>query len=493
MRVLLVYPDVRGALRLRRKGYFYAGIASISAVLKRAGHSVKFMHLLRMPSEQDFLREVAPFSPQIVCFSSTTNQFPVVRQCAEWLKRRMPDVLTVCGGVHPTLNPEDAIAAPGIDILCRGEGEDVMIALCRRMEEGRPPDDLRGLWVRRRDGTIVRNPPAEVIADLDSLPYPDREIFPAENLNDPSRLVVMASRGCPYNCAYCCNQALRELYGARKEYMRFRSVDHVLGEIEQALRHYGIITRIAFDDDILPLRKEWFRRFAQEYRRRVGMPFLCNLRANLVDDETVELLREAGCQEVALGVESGSERVLNEVLCRHLSKEQIASAFERLVRCGIRVHSYNMVGIPTETLGECLETVKFNARVKSDWRAAELRVTIFYPYYGTSLYDLCVQKGWITDRQVLNYADDSILAMDSMSRGEIRFFARYFRLLTMLYSRIFSLKRGGRTGERLLDSLVQSWPARKLAYPVLNGLYPVAVWVYRALDLVRRKILRRNA
>jgi radical SAM superfamily enzyme YgiQ (UPF0313 family) len=352
------------------------------------------------------------------------------------------------------------------------------------LDNGQPTEDIRGLWVKREDGSIAQNPPAEVISDLDTLPYPDREIFKAENLNDPERLFVMASRGCPYHCTYCCNHALRKLYGSDSKYVRFRSVENVIGEIEQARRHYGIITRVGFDDDILPMRKEWFRQFTAEYKRRVGLPFLCNVRPNLVDEETAELLREAGCTEVALGVESGSDRVRNEVLERNLKKEQVINAFNHLTGRGIRVHSYNMVGLPSETLSECLETVKFNAQMKSDWKAAELRVTIFYPYPGTKLYDECSEKGWLTEREVINYADDSILRMETLSRTEILFLHRYFRLLTMLYSRIFRLKKRSKRGEHMLDSLIGSWLARKVAYPVLIGLYPLLIFIYRAFRFV---------
>jgi radical SAM superfamily enzyme YgiQ (UPF0313 family) len=268
------------------------------------------------------------------------------------------------------------------------------------------------------------------------LPYPDREIFHYESLEEMGerRFTIMASRGCPYDCSYCCNHIIKAQYPNREEYVRFRSAENVIGEIEKGLKEYPSIERIFFHDDILPLNRKWFDEFVELYKKRIVLPFICNNRVNLMNKDTIIKLKEAGCIQVGLGIESGNDAIRTSILNRNTSQEQIISAFRDASNLGIRTYAFNMVGLPFENKMAVLDTVKLNARVK----ASKIQTSIFFPYPFTRLYKLCLEKGYLKEGVTVdNYFNDSIVQLDTMRREEIVFFKTYFTSLVKIYRTIF--------------------------------------------------------
>lgn len=245
-----------------------------------------------------------------------------------------------------------------------------------------------------------------MIQDLDSLPFPDKKEWSYENLEliKDGKCVIMASRGCSYNCSYCCNHALRNLYPGQK-YTRFRSVDNVLKEIDEIKKQYLFVKKIHFDDDILILNKRWFKEFSERYKKEVNLPFSCNVRADLITEEMASLLKEARCEEAIMGIESGNEFILNEVLSRNLSVAQIRKACEILHNHGIKISAYNMVGLPFEDMRRYLDTVKLNASLP----IADCRLSVFYPYRGSKIYELCKREGFVLDREATDYKSESCM------------------------------------------------------------------------------------
>ncbi len=467
MKVVFVYPDLLEGAAWR--GYYYSGIGILSAVLKEAGHQTALFHLTQPPTREAFLEGLAGLLPQegphLVGFSITSNMLPFLREWSPWVKEGWPDAWVIAGGVHPTLVPEETLALPGVDLVCVGEGEGAIVDLAEALEAGRSPSGIANLWWKRPDGTVERNPPRPLV-ELDALPFPDREIYDYANLHHERQgeATMMVSRGCPYRCTYCCNEALREVYRGRGKAVRFRSVPLVLAELKQVLERYPFIRRFVFDDDILPLRMDWFREFAREYAREVGRPFACNLRPNLANEEVIRLLREAGCDEVRFGIESGNDLVRNDLLNRRVSREQIVRAFDLCHQAGMKVFAFNMVGLPGETVAQMLDTVKLNAAVRADIT----RVTIFYPYQRTELYRASREMGLLTDRTVTDYASDTILAFDKVQRNRVVFIRRYFPLLARLYR---WARRRPPFVERWLDAFLSArWTTVALFYAA-NKLY----------------------
>jgi radical SAM superfamily enzyme YgiQ (UPF0313 family) len=455
MHVTFIYPEISS--EVNSKGSYHFGIGWLAACLKNAGHRVTLVHLTRVVEKQEFLSWLKQKDPDgLVAFSATTNDFPFVRRLAMWVKEKY-ELPVICGGVHPTIAPEGAIACEYIDMICIGEGEGALVELCDCLSSGREIYGIQNLWLKR-GGEIVKNPIRPLIEDLDNLPYPDRELFNYESLEEMSerRFTVMASRGCPYSCSYCCNHIIREKYPNKKDYVRFRSAENVITEIENGLRNYPDIERIIFHDDIFFLNQSWFEEFVALYKKRINLPFVCNSRANLMTKEVVLKLKEAGCIQVGMGIESGNEVIRTKVLNRNITQTQIISAFNDCKNAGLRTYAFNMVGLPMENKEGVLETVKLNARV----RPSKIQTSIFYPYPFTQLYNLCLEKGYLRNGKIVDdYFKDTILRLDSMTREEIVFFRVYFTTLVGIYKTIFLLPfLFHKMMENLIDKLL-CWPS----------------------------------
>ncbi|MBK5092272.1 MAG: cobalamin-dependent protein [Actinobacteria bacterium] len=454
MKVTFVYPDffqyADGSFM--PEGRIYLGIAYLSAVLKQAGHQTSLVHVVAPPEREEFLDRIKTESPDLVGLSSTTHMFRHASRWASWLREEQ-DIATVCGGVHPTIAPEEVIDTPGIDIACVGEAEEAMVELCDSLEEGRDPSSIPGLWLRRR-GDLIRNPARPLLTDLDSLPFPDRSIFDPSLFCDDQhpRGTLMASRGCPFNCSYCSNHAQKSVYPNPKEYVRLRSPENVVEEIEHMVAADERIEFIRFDDDILTMDREWLGRLSELYRDRVGMPFICNSRVNFIDRELARTLADMGCRVVCMGIESGNPWLRERVLNRHMSNERIVEAFALCREAGMKTVSTNMVGLPLEDTSMVLDTIKLNARCHPD----TIQVSTFIPYPGTELFKLCEERSLIEGERV-----DSIFEgrsplkqeEDGWEPGAVK---ANFHTLAYTYGWLDSRKDStlSRLAGRVLDTLV---------------------------------------
>jgi len=434
MNVTFVYTDV--GIDNSRK--FCQGIAQLSSCLKQAGHTTSLVHLYQEIDQSSFIELVGAHAPDMVAFSSISNLFPQIKKLAAWIKDCF-DVPIIYGGPHPTLAPQECIETGLFDMICRGEGEGAMVEVCGRLAKGQDITDIKNLWVSS-NGRIYKNPARPLIEDLDSLPSLDYELFDYETLVDATsmkRLVVMAGRGCPYNCTYCCNHALRQLYPNKARYVRYRSVDKVIAEIEYGLKKYPSLERVRFFDDTLTINKRWFREFAEKYRQRIGLPYSTNDRVNQIDDEIAALLKESGCTLVEFGLESGSEKIREGVMKRGTPEDQIIRAFELCKKHGIKTNAFNIIGVPGETFSTALDTIRLNAKVDPDWSY----VTYFHAYVGTTLHELSVRQNLLTDKTFKSIYEGPTLKLDTITEKETVFAVTFFRPLIKLYRFYYRLPK----------------------------------------------------
>jgi anaerobic magnesium-protoporphyrin IX monomethyl ester cyclase len=463
LKVTFVYPDFfqfpDGGFM--PEGRLYLGIAYLSAVLKQAGHETSLVHVVEPPGREWLVERVLSGRPDLVGFSSTTHMFRHVARWAGWL-RDATGVPVACGGVHPTIATGEVALTRGIDFAVIGEAEDTIVELCAALEKGGDPTGIAGLWAVSADGTVSKNPARPLRCDLDSLPFPDRSIF------DPSlfcedqhpRGTLMASRGCPFNCTYCSNHAQKSVYPNPGEYVRFRSPENVVAEIEQMVASDGRIEYIRFDDDILTTDRDWLGRLSGLYRERVGLPFICNSRVNFIDRPMAASLAEMGCEVVCMGIESGNPWLREKVLNRHMSDEQITRAFAACREAGMKTVSTNMFGLPLEETAMVLDTIKLNGRCRPD----TIQVSTFIPYPNTELFRLCEEKDLIEGDRV-----DTIFGgrspLKSVSGGwEDAAVKRNFHTLAYTYARLSAVSPAivGRLACSLLDWLVTGTRAPRL-------------------------------
>lgn len=481
MKITFVYPDLIPH-RLDWTGYFYSGIGLLSAVLKEAGHQISLIHITQPIDRPTFVKRIHHEDPDLIAFSSTSNMFSIVKELASWLAEASVKVPTICGGIHPTIAPEESIRVEGINIICRGEGEAPLVELCRKMENKEDISNIQNLWMKK-NGNLIQNPLRPLLKDLDTLPFPDRSIFSYENLyhEREGRGSFIVSRGCPYNCTYCCNSLLRSIYGSEIKSVRFRSVDNVMGEIKEVLKHHPFITTLVFDDDILFLNRKWSEKFAEMYRREIDLPFVCNARADLTDEAMVTLIKKARCVHVKIGLESGNKEIRYRVLHRPMTNDQIKKAFAICKQVGIITESFNMVGIPYETPNAILDTIKLNAAIGVD----KMQVSIFQPFQETELGELCREQHFLESSDLApDIFSSSVLNLDTVSSSQVLMFRDYFKVFVRYYQLLQSLPPSiSKISVRLSDRILSF----NLTSRALNLIYLPLNYFYQRLLILRCK------
>jgi anaerobic magnesium-protoporphyrin IX monomethyl ester cyclase len=390
MKVLLIEPNICS----------YALLPSISlAVLKgfittKTRHQVKIIDLVfhKNDWQQFLLEKIRRECPDLIGFSVLSFNFLEALMMARFIKNHM-SVKIIFGGVHVILSPHEVINQSEVDIICIGEGEEVLQGL---LDNELDCTDVQGIWYKK-DGKIIKNTPRELTMDLDVLSFPDFDDFDIQKyffINN-NHLPIMASRGCPYSCSYCSNHALKKtLVGT---YVRFRSVDNVLEEITLRMEQYfgkGMKYLYFFDDTFI-LDTEFVLEFCKRFKEKGYHKLIrwnVNVRANLVTDHLMKTMKDAGCYQVRMGVESGNEHIRNMVYKRGMTNKKISDAFEIIRRNNLQLRLYFMVGAPDETLEMMNESLNMAQYSQAD----EIFFGRLYPLPGTEIYDICGQEQMIT-------------------------------------------------------------------------------------------------
>ncbi len=391
------------------------GIMHISSVLKQAGHQVSLV----VATEADPLDTARQLRPDVVGYSVYTGTQHYYLDLNQRIRAQLPGVFSVFGGPHPTFFPE-MIEEEGVDGLCIGEGEHATLDLMNALQR----DDTGGVtlpdpgipnWLFKLNGEIVRNPlrPLLTSQQMDELPFPDRELLYHAHAHSRRTKIrpFITGRGCPYNCTFCFNKAYSDLYGGTGLRTRRRSVDNVIREIKEVQARYPL-KFVLFMDDTFILNRKWLEEFAPKYKAEVGLPFWCQVRANLVTDDKMALFKEAGCASVSFGLEAGNDRLRNAVLGRNMSRQQILDAADTLRRHRIPFMTNNMLGLPTGSLETDFETLELNIQC----RPAYANVFLFQPYPKTALGEWAYREGWMMgsfDDLSGSVSDDTVLKFGS--------------------------------------------------------------------------------
>lgn len=457
MRVLFVFPDFgivknrQGKTVLETGGWYSEGIGSLAATLKARGHWVSLYHLCGPVERDEFLGRLEMEAPDLVAFSIRTQVFRIAAEYARWASQA--GYMTIAGSYHPTLNPEETIHSGGFDVICIGEGEIPLAELCERLESGRDYADIPGLWVKHKDGEVSRNAVGPFVRDLDSLPLPEFSLFDYGRLLSSETFTAMASftRGCPYACTYCINNKLKALYPSQNGWLRTRSPESAMEYLRRLRAVYPQMRYLRVMDDIFHYSEQWLERFLPMYKAEFNLPFAINHRPNRFTQRAARMLADAGCYQVYFGVESGNEKIRNQVIGRQMSEEQIRNAFRWARDVGIRTSAYNMIGLPYETMATVLDTVKLNA----DIRPNRIFSPIFCPYPNTRLHDIAVEAGFCEPNS--NYEEDVILEMPQFPLRQILFARANFRNLVRTYQLIRALPSFiAKPLERAVDRIVLS-------------------------------------
>ncbi|MBI2504423.1 MAG: B12-binding domain-containing radical SAM protein [Candidatus Latescibacteria bacterium] len=407
MRLLLIDPPTNCFTGLVKRGY-PIGLCLLAAVAKEEG--VEDVRVLDMDREgppleglqfldqrrnwQRFIDAVndldhavwqglraalRQYYPDLVGITSMTIQFAAALRVAQVVKEWNPGCLVVLGGSQASAMPGNTIAWPAVDLAVTGEGEEAFREILRRRRAGRGGwGDLPGVLSK---GQRASQSPYQEVKSIDGL-LPDRHALanvPAYGAEDLGLMIT--SRGCPYSCSFCCNFTRR---------VRYRSVEDVLAEVAQVQTEYGT-RQFLFKDDSFTVNHKRVTSLCEEILRR-GMVFSWEIttRADLLSEELVRLIKRAGCNRVAVGVESGDDEVL-KIHEKGLDKEELRSAARLLKRHGMFWTGYFMMALPMEREEQILKTLAFMRELDPAYAS----VGVYKPYPGTGLFQEAVELGLV--------------------------------------------------------------------------------------------------
>lgn len=377
IRVLLIYPPSR------TQSHYGCpmGMLMLAAVLERAGCQVRLLDANAVGRRRNMEEIVAianEMRPDVIGMTIVTPLVKEAYRLAE--KLRGCGAKLIAGGPHATLLPEEPLNH-GFDAVVEGEGELTIVEAIDAVLGRKAPDTVLGLVYRGSDGRIHRNAPRPMIADLESLPSPARHLIdPADfNSNPDLHAHIFTSRGCPGRCAYCAGG----LFGKR---FRFRSADSVVNEMISLNREYGT-RHFYFVDDAMTMDRDRMDRICGRLiDERLGFTWNMMTRIDTMDEELLDLVARAGCQQIDYGVESGNSETLKKIHKPH-TVEMVRRVIPMTRRHGIRPVAFFILGFPWETPETTDTTLELMKALSPDVVFMPALASIIIPFPGTELYD----------------------------------------------------------------------------------------------------------
>jgi len=349
-----------------------------------------------LTSDQALSRILKDGPPDLLGFSSLTHNYKSTIELARLVKEATPSVKIVLGGPHPSVDPGKVAACKQVDAVVYGEGENTLLELVKRMAAGEWPTNIPGT-VLSTDGELTTNPPRQLIKDLDSIPFPARNLMNIEkySLQAPdgrSVFTVLSSRGCPYSCAYC----FKGIFGRK---YRTRSAENILAEIQFLIQEYDA-RNIYFGDDIFMISADRVDEICHGILERgLDISWSCLARVDVVTLELLRTMKKAGCSKIHYGIESGCQNILDRI-----NKKIDLNAVEKAVKwtkeAEIMSKGYFMAGLPGDTKESLSRTLDFAQRLKLD----DVMFSLATPFPGTELHNELAEKGLEPNREDYNRA-----------------------------------------------------------------------------------------
>ena len=372
------------------------GLCYIAAVLEKERYVVRIHDPI--PTRKDFSKNfensLKEFNPDIVAFTCTAPQEDPSFAQAKLAKEFNSEILTVIGGPLISSDGERIVKNPDIDIAVQGEGEITFKELVVAFDKNKNFKGIKGI-IYKNNNVIMKNPPRELIEDLDSLPFPARHLLDMKWYTRRNSMIrgkwmrttsLMGARGCPFKCIFC---ASPKTLGSM---VRLRSPDNVLDEIEELKNKYKI-EAIKATEDVFTHNIKWVNEFCDKMiERKLDIKWDCQSRVNAVaiNLETLKKMKRAGCIQIEFGVESGSQKIL-DIIKKHVKVEQTIRAFDLCKEAGIRTMANVIIGHPYETYEDIQKTRELAKRIKADY----IEFFISTPLPGTEMYGMAEKNGWL--------------------------------------------------------------------------------------------------
>jgi len=377
--------------------YEYFGIMYISAFLKKHGHSCD---VVIEYADKDWLNEVVTKSPDFIAFSVLSGSYKWALEKAQLLKKTVNKPI-VFGGIHVFHNPEATLQNPVVDIVCTGEGEYPMKELCDSIDKGFIDYTINGFLFKLPDGKYKINPPSKLIENLDSLPFADRSIYyKYKFISGFDTIPILGARGCPFSCAYCFNTSAKKLFGGLGTYVRERSPENILAEIENCIKHNPQKKYIHFVEDHFgnnrKLTLSILRGLSELQQGKLFWSGAIRIES-LNNEEYVKELSKTNPEFIEIAIECGDEKYRNEVLKRTVKNYEILNATDLTKKYGVKLKTLNMIALPGESFGQALKTLDLNIRIRPKISSC----FIYQPFPGTELQKYAIENKLI-DETVIN-------------------------------------------------------------------------------------------
>ncbi len=384
VKVTLVYPYFHPANDNSIFRFPPLGLGYIAATLRQRSVEVELVDCTFLNYQQAVAR-VFNSKPDIVGFYCMFSMKKTAIELAQALRRHLgKDCLLVVGGPLPSWSPESFLGV--FDAVGVGEGEQTMVELAEAVGEGKSLSNVGGI-IYKNENRIINNPPRGFIEDLNSLPFPTRDLFDKQaykkyyqNRFGYSITSMITSRGCPFSCDFCS----RPIFGAD---IRTRTVQNIVDEV-QDIAELGY-DRVWFADDCFTLNRTHLMSVCSEMRhRKLDVGWECLSRVDTMDAEVASAMKRSGCIRVFFGIESGNDSVLG-IMNKHITTAQARRAVHIAKAAGLKVGAFFIVGYPGETDRTVLDTVRFASGLPLDY----VSFTLPYPIPGTPLYERVKDSG----------------------------------------------------------------------------------------------------
>jgi radical SAM superfamily enzyme YgiQ (UPF0313 family) len=377
------------------------GIGYLAAVLENKGYAVDVIDCqVLKPAQKELEGELTRLQPDIVGVTSATLTYEPALEIVRTAKRACPNCLTILGGPHPTVMDEETLSeSPEVDIVVRGEGEQTMLELAHLASNSNMKnlDEVAGTTFRK-NGQIFRTHDRSFIQNIDKLPYPALKHFQLSKYRvfGKTYLPIITSRGCPFQCTFCMSS---RMCGRS---FRVRSPRKVVDELEWLKDTHGAEAFAFYDDTFTFDRKRVLDICEEMKKRNVGLPWDCRTRVDQVSKEVLAKMRDANCQLIHFGVESGNQKML-DAMKKGTTVEQNERAIKLTKEVGISVAISVIVGYPGETVDMFKQTLDFIRKTKPDY----VYMCEAVPYPGTELYKLLKDSGWEMSEQWNRYHEET--------------------------------------------------------------------------------------
>jgi anaerobic magnesium-protoporphyrin IX monomethyl ester cyclase len=442
MKILLIDPPFARFMGFYRFFFPYA-LGTLSASLKQEGHDVmiydvdhgrtpvamtstdllnvfhKYLNGIRNldhPIWKEVEAVMRNFQPDLIGITFLSTKMGAVQNLTKIAKQIYPEVPVVLGGAHPSVLYASSLKKTGADYVVIGEGEETFSELVRFLEkDGNQPEKIRGLAFRNKSGDIIRTPGRPLMKNLDSMPFPDREsLYRKETYRPDDFSMIMTSRGCPFNCAFCSSIWERKV--------RYRSVPSIIGEIIHLVDRFKT-RNIYFKDDTFTLSRKRVLDFCGQLKEKnLDINWECLTRIELVDEEVIQRMRTAGMNNLKIGIETGSQRLLYATN-KNITLDQIRRGAGILNRLNQKWSAFFMMGYPDETE----EEIEMSLNLIQEVRPTYVSMSILAPYPGCQYYYELEQLGVLGEDTDWNLYDPFSLYANvnlKMSREHFQKLAR---------------------------------------------------------------------